>query len=402
MAARYRIACVAIVLIPIVVTVLAQGRGRVTRTAPALPARVDPIDFEIKPWDGAIPERARVAAALRPLEPFFEYRRVYDLMHALQLWGAHAEFTAPAAFPIPDGLRPMSSRDVIGFLLDDAPFRKYNRDRSLLVETDHGVSVAVGVNPAESAHVDKHLKVFSEIGLPLDTPVSVGGTRHTLADLLSESLARYTPLQEIEFSAVGFARYLPPRTSWVNRFGETFTFDDLAEELLSRPPGVGSCYGLHFPYAMTTLLRVDQVTPILAPATRSQLSKRLRKITDRLERVQLPSGAWDRRCWAEPIEIRLEESARLEQIRVTSHQLEWMAFAPEGLRVGPKTARKALGFLCNELDRLEAGVLSLSHEFPVLSHAGRALTLASGYTNAGDFQNHSRDIASGGAVPAGR
>jgi hypothetical protein len=235
-----------------------------------------------------------------------------------------------------------------------------------------GVSVQVD-SPGGFAHLDQYLKAFGELALPSSTPVRLpDGDWLTIEDVLRESLANFNIDQELEFTAVAYARWLPPTKSWVDRYGVAYTFDELASALLDRRADKTACNGVHTLYAIVNLLRVNAVYKILAPATTRRLEARLAEASRQLEQHQHSTGVWLAR-WYQSKEPAVDGSFALQAIWVTGHHLEWIALAPQGLRPRRATILLAAHALARLL--LEHSYMTAANTYPQFSHACRRLAL---------------------------
>ncbi|MBI3462687.1 MAG: hypothetical protein HY000_06440 [Planctomycetes bacterium] len=270
-------------------------------------------------------------------------------------------------------------------LTKQAEYRKHYPDSpaDLLSRSSNGISVWTAVAKEAQTHKDEILEVFAEIGTALDHPVQLAGFQATLQAILDDSLARFQPEQiDVEFTAIAYARYLPPQREWTNRFGQRHSFDDLADVLASRTLGWTVCYGTHVPYALVTLLRVDEQVPILSPLRRRLARQRLAEVSRLLVRTQYKNGAWGPDWWNDaPGPGGASENPNPEVsvsnfIRATGHHLEWIALAPKDLRPPDANVEKAAQWVVSTTLAQPQGILSTYYgEF---SHGARALLLLSG------------------------
>jgi hypothetical protein len=103
-------------------------------------------------------------------------------------------------------------------------------------------------------------------------------------------------------------------------------------------------------------LLVDRHRPILAEPTRSAVIAELGQTSQRLEHVQLASGAWTL-DWAKddpPIASAwLPDDQTGPLLHATGHHLEWIALAPPELRPKEECIRKAVAWCFSELSALE-------------------------------------------------
>jgi hypothetical protein len=241
--------------------------------------------------------------------------------------------------------RLASSDETLRLFADDA-FSKRVLGTPLMVRTPNGLRCTPeGGWGAQESHRDYCLAVLSERGVPASFRMVVGGKPFALKDFLADSVANFHPAQEeIEWTALAYAVWLPPGRAWTNKFGQTFSFDDLATELMGRPLGTAVCAGSHLVQAMIVMSRVDgEVCPILSPEVRGRLTGRLREVVREAEAAQAPDGSWgpdwheklpqgrgrepERKGWSD------DSSALGKRLLATSHVAEWLLLMPEELRV---------------------------------------------------------------------
>jgi hypothetical protein len=187
-------------------------------------------------------------------------------------------------------------------------------------------------------HRDQTLAAFGELGIPLTHPLVVAGRTLSLRDVLRDSLGNFHLKQkELAWTVLAYALYLPPRREWINRYGESYSFDRLVAELLGRSLGESSCGGTHDLYSLTILSRCDRQFPILTAAVRTRLLEHLRRYADAAARTQRSDGSW-------PVGLKLEEAARSAPsgrmadasepggLLITGHLAEWFLYLPADLR----------------------------------------------------------------------
>lgn len=211
--------------------------------------------------------------------------------------------------------------------------------QSPLVRTASGVRFPSQEKPSIDdrsleQHRDQTLAAFGELGLPLTYPLKVGDRPASLRDVLRDSIANFHRRQEeIAWTAMAYALYLPPIRAWVNRYGERFTFDDLSDELERRPMDKESCGGTHLLYALTLLARVNAEAPVLSEAARARLVAHLGRCVAVVERTQQPDGSWPA-WWNHELlpgghpsggSIVDDDASRL---LMTGHLAEWLLYLP--------------------------------------------------------------------------
>jgi hypothetical protein len=186
-------------------------------------------------------------------------------------------------------------------------------------------------------HRDQTLAAFGELGLPLTYPLKIGEQVRSLREVLRDSIANFhLGQEEIAWTAIAYALYLPPLRSWTNRYDERFTFDELAAELEHRPMDQASCGGIHLLFALTLLVHVDGKAPILSENMRAEIFKHLARCVVVVERTQRPDGTWPA-CWNHELLPGHRPSGRsladndANQLLMTGHLAEWLLYLPENL-----------------------------------------------------------------------
>jgi len=277
----------------------------------------------------------------------------------------------------------MSSTEMLAIIFDTSQHdhyyrfdRRSRRMQGFLRKTPQGFVPSVSrISPARSVapHHEKVFQVAGELGLRSDWRVVVDGEDYSLGDGIVDALSRINIEQELEFSTVALAHYLPPMRSWRNRQGEVISFDQLVEKLLAQKSG--ACYNTHRLYALVILLRANQKYAILEGEIAKQIEAELKRASLVLTRQQMLSGLWEGSLFDD----RLKEPASLahgEFLRATGHHLEWIAFAPKELRPTDAVIQKAATGLVELIERSRQEVLDM--QYGPLTHAVRALLLLSG------------------------
>jgi hypothetical protein len=336
----------------------------------------------------SIGPRARHALDLRPedrerigrqIQPYDRQRNNLSLcLHVLRMHGLTARF-AQGDLP--------SSAAIVDLLTNEEAGRKYFgtppflRTRSGVRYPTAGVVIAPG-NGWES-HRDQVLAAFGELGIPLTQPLRFPDTTLSLREVLRDSLANYhAGHEELMWTGLAYALYLPPRSSWLNRYGERTSFDDLAAELLARPLDQSPCAGTHLLYTLTVLARADRQEPVLTEPVRERLGQRLRQARDVALATQEPDGSWpldwNRALLADmgnkPVWV--DVNARGNRLLATGHLAEWLLYLPEDLAVPDSCLRRAGWWLYEQL-RIATPDQVLGNFCPY-THAARVLLLTSG------------------------
>jgi hypothetical protein len=292
------------------------------------PAR---LDFQPGATSGFVAPERELARILHQVEPLQSGMSASLCLHSLMAHGLDARF---------ENNRIRSGRDLIRLFTDDRFGRAYF-GAPVMIRTRHGLRPVTEQDVAATTekHYDQTLGCLAQLGLPLTQPIIVDGTTWSLRDVLRDSIACFELRQsEIEWTVLAYATYIPPHREWVNKFGERFSFDELANELLNRDLKNASCCGGHVVEAVLTLLKADRsVADVLSPTVRRRLSDRLREFVQAAITEQAADGSWGPRWFQATSSVRERpwpDNRRVEpRLLATSHIAHWMMYLPDELRV---------------------------------------------------------------------
>ena len=314
-----------------------------------------------------------LAAVLRHVQPRFDQRRLSPnfVEHALRAWGIDATFQDPR-LPSGEGLKTV--------LLDHSIYTQSWQDEAppLLIEQPRGITIRWGEEPGASLHHDHLLASLTEAGVALDEPVYTPGRRDmTLEAILQESLRDFDlDEEEVEWSTLAYALWLPPVTSWRTLDGREMTFDRIAERIVRGHKQLGVCAGTHRVYSLMVLWRLDRELDdtILSDAVADEVYRYLERVRDLLSECQFDDGRWPSNWSAgrQAIDEPLPDDIH-RQVVSTGHHLEWLAIAPEDLHPPRERIRRAAGWIINHTvnERPEA----IERHYTFYSHVGNALAL---------------------------
>jgi len=233
------------------------------------------------------------------------------------------------------------------------------------------------------SHRDQVLAAFGELGIPLTQPLRFDDTTLSVRDALRDSIANYHAGQdELMWTGLAYALYLPPIRSWLNRYGERTSFDELVTELLGRPLDRSPCAGTHLVYTLTVLARADQQQPVLTEPVRDRLWQRLRQARDAALATQEPDGSWPL-DWNRGLlakaggrEMGLDVDSLSSRLLTTGHLAEWLLCLPVELAV-PDSCLERAGWWLHE--QLRAATPELVQDsFCPYTHAARVVLLLTG------------------------
>lgn len=272
------------------------------------------------------------------------------LLHLCQYYGQGALVSG-------GGLESPTS--VVAILTSDALSKKYC-GYSMLVRTAHGVRYPTIVSNADpeskamEAHRDQALAVFAVCGLQLDHSLTLGGERFELRQILEDSVANFTlRQQELHWTALAYSLYMPQRTDWTNRFRETFSFDDLAKELLDRELSKSSCGGSHLIYTLAVFDRVFRTRDSVSPGRKAEIRRRLEEAVVLAEQTQNEDGSWSTDWHSGKFDKQVDVFGRIQRTRddagrilATGHLGEIFLVMDREIELPRSMIRKMYEWLC--------------------------------------------------------
>ncbi len=377
------------------------------------------VPLEVRPIIPAIDTGFDPAEMARQTERLWPERKapLGEIVHALRVF--RPEDRAPAGRP--------SFAEMRSVLLDSESNRDWFDGSLSFVETRHGLRFVPPSPRAgqrqEQAHTDQVLSILGELGVSLDATIRTPLGNRPVRTLLDDAVAEFQIGQELEWTAVALALYLPPARSWTNRFGEATDFDDLAHELMGRPLARASCAGTHTLYALTMIYRSDMLSPILSATLRDDLRELLMRVASVVAASQREDGSfdprWHRRVVDLPWYARYRTMRRShdperdhpelnlngdaddsveQKVLATGHHVEWTLMLPPEMQMPTGTLVRAADYLARVL--VEATDGEVAHSFCPFSHAARFLRQAAG-PSAAVAGTEATDHGGGDADPTG-
>lgn len=335
-----------------------------------LKIRTVPLAVPIHGLKSTLIERRGLAQATRvALPPRLPKYPLGVIQHVLHLWGLEVPF----------------GKLFLAAITNNSTFRRLcvTRFHHLLSVSSFGVQVRCTADQGMGSewgvtHPGAYIHLMAELGIPATYRLSLGhGTEATLADAIRDTAKRTHLAVELEWIVAGLCRYLADR-SWKNRFGQLFSFDKLALELVARNFGEGPCFGTHVPYALATLLAVHAQAPILSPATADAVRRRLCDYAARVTLCQKSDGSIDK-TWAivtprtkRYLAVTLG-NRELESVSITGHHLEWMTISLPETRPDDSVLEGCASYLVRSIPRFRSAVKSDWHVYLPISHAVKAL-----------------------------
>jgi hypothetical protein len=226
------------------------------------------------------------------------------------------------------------------------------------VRTRNGVRYFLSDDPVfhtsvGESHRDQCLATFAAINLPLSTPIRLKAGVYSISNLLAESVANFSFDQsEPAWTAMAYAKYLPPKKEWTNRFGERTSFSRLAQYLLDLDWNSQSCGGTHIFGALVKIDKADGDHSILDEETRKRLKERVVLTLREAAASQQSDGGWNWR-WCNGIKERNRPEGLPDRILVTGHLVELLNSLDARRRLPAGAYIRAGQWLSQSLDSAE-------------------------------------------------
>lgn len=203
-------------------------------------------------------------------------------------------------------------------------------------------------------HRDQCLATFAELALPLSFPLRVDAESSCIGDVLQDSISNFHLRQEeLAWTALAYAHYLPPQCEWQNRYGERFSFDDLAAALIDRPLSDESCGGVHLLMALTALERADREILVLSDLMRQRIKTWLNRCVGIVLETQASNGSWgqdwNRSLLSSSSTWNNRPDSEKVRLLLTGHLAEWMLYLPENYKTPNESLRRAGEWLYSRL-----------------------------------------------------
>jgi hypothetical protein len=296
-----------------------------------------------------------------------------DVCHALLFYGL-----GPTDLP-----GYSSGKELLKTLLDErraietfgkTPLIRTRSGVRYLLSEDQVFHSAVG-----ESHRDQCLATFAALDLPLDIPLHLvtPGT-YSISNLLSDSVANFSFDQhEPAWTAIAYAKYLPPGKDWKNRFGETTSFSKMTDYLLNVKLNSQSCAGTHIFQALASIERAHRKYAILDQQTDERLAAYLQTTLREITERQLADGSWGGN-WCQAASSGGQSDSVRQRILVTGHLLETLNGLDPSRRLPSETYMRAALWLRHSLNSDEVNGMSICP----FTHAVRGASAVLGPSSA--------------------
>ena len=205
-------------------------------------------------------------------------------------------------------------------------------------------------------------------GIPLDTPLVVGGRTFAVADLLAQAQHDIREGQEATWTLMALATWLPPDAAWTARDGERWTTERVVRMEAAADITSAACGGAHRLYGLAAAVDAHRRATGGPPSGGwAEAAAVVDASLDRARRFQQPDGSFAVR----PFERPGTSPDVFDRLSATGHVFEVMALALDDKRLAePWVARAA-----QRLVALMEQTADLDVECGGLYHAAHGLAL---------------------------
>jgi len=335
---------------------LLSPRSGLNENEPGKRGEILPLPVAIPPtWTRAevpgsqLPQQEWKAVTLK-FYPNRTFPTVSNLLHQLENWGAEAHF--------PKSSKALSGPEMMSLLFSGTSDPLFHPKSPLFYRDEKGQPRISRFEDKDSeSHPYQVLATCAALGMPSARILRAGSESATIAEFVQSLRNDFHLDGEVEWAAIALACYAPTRQAWSNARGRSFDFRAIAESLLSRPFGRGSCAGIHVLEALTVMLRVDSVHGLFSVEVRERIERHLGQAIQRLEAHQRRSGYWAP-DWAvalaDPSTERfdLDIFPRSRLVLATGHHLEWLQLLPSEQAISSTVRNRAIKWCISELQKV--------------------------------------------------
>jgi len=264
-------------------------------------------------------------------------------------------------------------------VLDATEYRRWAFSLPILYDTPYGAAYRVKNLDDPRAyylggmtHVDKVLSVLGELGFSLNVEIVTDSERRaTLADVLEDSLKRWSPEVESEWTLLAYCSYLNQQNTWVSADGRKRSVDEVLRAVLERRRG--PCFATHRLYGLSRACMKTREAPwFFSNEIAREAENTVREASSHLATTQLPDGSWypDVLGASENVGGAPDDEMRFQ---ITAHLLECFAIMDSDLRPPRDTIDKAARYIEHKLAGPSAENCFCTYLLPSATHAIRGL-----------------------------
>ncbi|MBT3638245.1 MAG: hypothetical protein HN531_15015 [Opitutae bacterium] len=215
-------------------------------------------------------------------------------------------------------------------------------------------------------HVDQFLFAYADAGIPLDHEIiSRSGTKFTVADKLKFTQKGFREDQELAWTLVALATYVPFGKKWQADSGKKYNTEDVMRLAIQRDPRRETEGGPHHLYGIAYALQKYLAQGGKLTGTWKDAKKYLAKYVGVSKRHQQEDGAFSAAGFYRSLRPRTPRYL----VSSTGHALEWMSIALSPEELTEDWVLKAIERLVTDMEKFPTEVFSDGG----LYHAAHAL-----------------------------
>lgn len=238
-------------------------------------------------------------------------------------------------------------------------------NRRLFYVTPHGLEPIYGYGA--EGHPDQILAIFAQVNLPLTQSIRVDGASYTVADLVSQSQARYRRGNEGSWTLIALASYLPLNSTWTNQYGQSLSIADLVAAEATTDPSTAPRGGTHNLYALAYALGHHKASGATLTGVWRQADAKLAEHVRLVREYQNGDGSYSVNYFSGPGWSQNTKTV----LYTTGHTLEWLLIYLPYAELNQPWVTKGVDALLEGFERLK----SESIECGALYYACHALRL---------------------------
>jgi hypothetical protein len=205
-------------------------------------------------------------------------------------------------------------------------------------------------------------------GIPLDTPLVVGGRKFTVADLLAQAQHDIRAGQEATWTLMALSAWLPPDAMWTAGDGERWTTERVVKMEAAADIPSAACGGAHRLYGLAAAVNAHRRATGEPPTGGwAEAAHVVDASLERARRFQQPDGSFAVR----PFERPGTSPDVFDRLSATGHVLEVLAVSLDDERLAEPWVRRAAERLVSLMEQ----TADLDVECGGLYHAAHGLAL---------------------------
>lgn len=241
------------------------------------------------------------------------------------------------------------------------------REGDLIPQTGRkGIRVSVEEGSyTGQGHVDQFLGYLSQVNVPLNTKIMVGGKEHTFEDWARQAQRDIcqNPYQEYSWTLIALTNYFPTETQWEGTDGKQWTLEPFVEREANQDLTRSACGGMHRLMGLAHSVRYREKQGGRFEGGWLKAKQVVESSIAKAKAFQNSDGSFSTRYTDRP-----GNSADLSNcIGATGHTLEFLAYALPAEELKAPWMEKAVLRLCEMLHSAEPADLECGGGYHALA-----------------------------------